>query len=67
LLLPKIVVAEAAEIVIIGADFVWVAVLGGYGMSTSYGVGRLGAAAISGSRSPEIVCFSPGRVGRGGS
>lgn len=40
---------------------VWVAALGGHGMSTSYGVGRLGAAAALGDSSPELERFSPAR------
>jgi D-arginine dehydrogenase len=51
---------------VIGRDprvegFVWVAALGGHGMSTSYGVGRLAAAAVIGERSPELERFSPAR------
>jgi D-arginine dehydrogenase len=46
------------------AGFFWVAALGGHGMSTSYGVGRLGAAAILGDRSPELERLSPARFGR---
>ncbi len=53
---------------VIGRDpnlegLVWVAALGGHGMSTSYGVGRLGAAAVLGDSLPELEVFSPSRLG----
>jgi D-arginine dehydrogenase len=41
--------------------FFWVAALGGHGMSTSYGVGRLAADAVEGVRSEELDRFSPTR------
>jgi D-arginine dehydrogenase len=52
---------------IIGRDarldgFVWVAALGGHGMTTSPAVGRLGAAAVLGDDSMELRHFSPVRV-----
>ncbi len=40
---------------------VWVAALGGHGMSTSYGVGRLGAAAALGETSADLDRFAPAR------
>jgi len=51
---------------VIGRDpeldgFVWVAALGGHGMTTSAAVGRLGAAAVLGDRSEELQHFSPAR------
>ena len=46
--------------------FVWVAALGGHGMSTSYGVGRLAAAAIAGERPSELDRFSPARFSTAG-
>ncbi|MGH7897925.1 MAG: NAD(P)/FAD-dependent oxidoreductase [Candidatus Binatia bacterium] len=42
--------------------FVWVAALGGHGVSTSYGVGRLGASALLGEESTELESFSPKRL-----
>lgn len=52
---------------VIGRDpdldgLVWVAGLGGHGMSTSYGVGRLGAAVVVGESLPELEIYSPGRL-----
>ncbi|HVM96788.1 MAG TPA: FAD-binding oxidoreductase [Candidatus Acidoferrales bacterium] len=52
---------------VIGRDpeiegFVWVAALGGHGVTTSPAVGRLGAAAVLGERLPELDYFSPGRL-----
>jgi D-arginine dehydrogenase len=52
---------------VIGPDpelegFLWVAALGGHGMSTSYGVGRIAAAAALGERTPELDAFSPARL-----
>lgn len=52
---------------VIGRDpelegLVWVAALGGHGMSTSYAVGRLGVAAITGESAPELEIFSPRRL-----
>jgi D-arginine dehydrogenase len=44
------------------AGLVWVAALGGHGMSTSYGVGRLGAMAALGETSPELEGFAPARL-----
>ena len=41
--------------------FFWVAALGGHGMSTSYGVGRLATSAVLGESSPELERFSPAR------
>lgn len=53
---------------VIGRDpdldgLVWVAALGGHGMTTSAGVGRLGAAAVLGESSTELEYFSPARLG----
>ncbi|MFI5366377.1 MAG: NAD(P)/FAD-dependent oxidoreductase [Candidatus Binatia bacterium] len=53
---------------VIGRDpdvdgFVWVAALGGHGMTTSPAVGRLGAAAVCGVPSDEWDYFSPARLG----
>jgi len=42
--------------------FVWVAALGGHGMSTSYPVGRLGAAAALGEEPPALRPFLPARL-----
>lgn len=52
---------------VIGRDpelegLVWVAALGGHGMSTSYAVGRLGATAVLGGTSAELERFSPARL-----
>jgi len=52
---------------VIGADpcvqgFFWVAGLGGHGMTTSSGVGRLAAAAVLGHKVPELDSFAPGRL-----
>jgi D-arginine dehydrogenase len=52
---------------VIGQDphlqgFVWVAALGGHGMTTSPAVGRLGAAAALGDHSEELQHFSPTRL-----
>jgi len=52
---------------VIGRDpelngLVWVAALGGHGMTTSAAVGRLGAAAVCGERSTELEHFSPARL-----
>ena len=52
---------------VIGRDpeldgFVWVAALGGHGMTTSAAVGRLGAAAVLGEESEELRYFSPRRL-----
>lgn len=52
---------------VIGRDpevegLVWVAALGGHGMTTSAGVGRLGAAAVLGESSAELDHFSPLRL-----
>lgn len=49
---------------VIGRDpalrgLVWVAALGGHGMTTSAAVGRLGAAAVLGDASEELDYFSP--------
>jgi D-arginine dehydrogenase len=44
------------------AGFVWVGGLGGHGMTTSFGVGRLGAAAVLGDSNREIDYFSPHRL-----
>jgi len=57
---------SADERFLIGRDpalegFFWVAALGGHGMSTSYGVGRLAADAVLGKTSRELERFSPGR------
>jgi len=57
---------SADERFLIGRDpeldgFFWVAALGGHGMSTSYGVGRLAADAVAGERSSELERFSPAR------
>jgi D-arginine dehydrogenase len=41
---------------------VWVAALGGHGMTTSSAVGRLGAAAVLGERSAELEHFAPARL-----
>lgn len=41
---------------------VWVAALGGHGMTTSPAVGRLGAAAVLGERSAELEHFAPARL-----
>ncbi len=56
---------------IVGPDpeirgFYWAAALGGHGMSTSYGVGRLAAAAVLGEVLPEHLRFDPGRFGATG-
>lgn len=40
---------------------VWVAGLGGHGMTTSPAVGRLGALAALGERSPQLESFAPAR------
>jgi D-arginine dehydrogenase len=63
---------SADERFLIGRDpaldgFFWVAALGGHGMSTSYGVGRLAADAVLGLGSDELARFSPGRFTRVGS
>jgi len=55
---------------VIGRDpeldgFVWVAALGGHGMTTSAAVGRLGAAAVLGEDSEELRQFSPARLTEG--
>jgi len=52
---------------VIGRDpeidgLVWVAALGGHGMTTSPAVGRLGAAAVVGERSEQLDYFSPARL-----
>jgi D-arginine dehydrogenase len=52
---------------VIGRDpdldgLVWVAALGGHGMSTSAAVGRLGAAAVLGDASEQLQHFSPARL-----
>ncbi len=52
---------------VIGRDpevrgLVWVAALGGHGMTTSPAVGRLGAAAVLGDQSEELQHFSPARL-----
>jgi D-arginine dehydrogenase len=52
---------------VIGRDpdiegLVWVAALGGHGMTTSAAVGRLGAAAVLGESSQELQHFSPARL-----
>jgi D-arginine dehydrogenase len=52
---------------VIGRDpevggLVWVAALGGHGMTTSPAVGRLGAAAVVGERSAELDYFAPARL-----
>jgi D-arginine dehydrogenase len=44
--------------------FFWVAALGGHGMSTSYGVGRLAASAVFEESSAELDRFSPARFDR---
>ncbi len=41
---------------------VWVAALGGHGMTTSPAVGRLGAAAVLGEENDELAYFSPRRL-----
>ena len=41
--------------------FFWVAALGGHGMSTSHGVGRIAASAVLGESSAELASFSPAR------
>jgi D-arginine dehydrogenase len=41
---------------------VWVAALGGHGMTTSAAVGRLGAAAVLEERSAELEHFAPARL-----
>ena len=41
---------------------VWVAALGGHGMTTSPAVGRLGAAAVLGENSEELQHFAPARL-----
>ncbi len=51
---------------VIGADpqlegLIWVAALGGHGMTTSPAVGRLGATAVLGETLPELDYFSPRR------
>ena len=53
---------------VIGRDMqidglVWVAALGGHGMTTSPAVGRVAASAIVGERSEELQYFSPSRLG----
>jgi D-arginine dehydrogenase len=52
---------------VIGRDpevegLVWVAGLGGHGMTTSAAVGRLGAAAVCGTAAEELAYFSPQRL-----
>jgi D-arginine dehydrogenase len=52
---------------VIGRDpdvegLVWVAALGGHGMTTSAAVGRLGAATVLGESSEELQYFSPARL-----
>jgi D-arginine dehydrogenase len=52
---------------VIGRDpeldgFIWVAALGGHGMTTSAAVGRLGAAAVLGDTGEELQHFSPARL-----
>jgi D-arginine dehydrogenase len=52
---------------VIGRDpqvegLVWVAALGGHGMTTCPAVGRLGAAAVMGDKTPELDYFSPARL-----
>lgn len=52
---------------VIGRDpelegFIWVAALGGHGMTTSSAVGRLGAAAVLDDASEELQHFSPERL-----
>jgi D-arginine dehydrogenase len=52
---------------VIGRDpeidgLVWVAALGGHGMTTSPAVGRLGAAAVLGERNEELERFAPARL-----
>ena len=44
------------------AGLVWVAALGGHGMTTSAAVGRLGAAAVLNEPSAELEYFSPVRL-----
>jgi len=44
------------------AGLIWVGALGGHGMTTSYGVGRLGAAAVLGESSEPLSYFSPARL-----
>ena len=44
------------------AGLVWVAALGGHGMTTSPAVGRLGAAAVLDERREELQHFSPARL-----
>jgi len=56
----------ADERFMIGRDpdlegFVWVAGLGGHGMTTSPAVGRLAAAATLGETTPELDLFTPAR------
>ncbi|GBD25499.1 FAD-dependent catabolic D-arginine dehydrogenase DauA [bacterium HR30] len=57
---------------VIGPDpeiqgFLWVAGLGGHGMTTSAAVGRLAAAALLGEKSEELGWFSPARLVQRGS
>jgi D-arginine dehydrogenase len=52
---------------VIGRDpdvegFIWVAALGGHGMTTSPAVGRLGAAAVCSESIEELQYFSPARL-----
>ncbi|MBI3786033.1 MAG: FAD-binding oxidoreductase [Deltaproteobacteria bacterium] len=52
---------------VIGRDpevegLVWVAALGGHGVTTAPAVGRLGAAAVLGEKAPELDYFSPVRL-----
>lgn len=52
---------------VIGRDpdldgLVWVAALGGHGMTTSHAVGRLAAAAVLGDPSQDLDYFSPARL-----
>lgn len=52
---------------VIGRDpeldgFVWVGALGGHGMTTSYAVGRLGAAAALNEPAPELPAFRVDRL-----
>ena len=42
---------------------VWVAGLGGHGMTTSAAVGRLAAQAVLGEESSEVAAFTPARLG----
>ena len=62
-------IALSRVVEMIGRDpevegLVWVAALGGHGMTTSPAVGRLGATAVLGGTSEELQSFSPGRLSK---